>query len=105
MSDLSIVSGDTAPALIGTITNADGTAYDLTGCTVRFQMRLLNDYRWTVDAAATVTSASGGLVSYSFSASDTATPGDYESRWRIYRTSDGTIEHTEPANTITVDPL
>ena len=66
MSDLSVVSGDTAPPLIGTITNADGTAYDLTGCTVRFQMRLLTEYRWTVDSTATITSASGGLVSYTF---------------------------------------
>ena len=105
MSDISIVSGDTAPPLIGTITNADGTAFDLTGCTVRFQMRLVTEYRWTVDAVATVTSATGGLVSYTFSAADTATPGEYESRWRIFRTADGSIEHTEPANSITVDPL
>ena len=105
MSDLSLPAGDTAPVLVGTITNADGTAYDLTGCTVRFQMRLSTDFRFTVDASAAITSATGGLVQYTWMSGDLATPGDYVSRWQIYRTSDGTVEHTTPSNSIVVESL
>ena len=102
MSDLSFTAGDTAPSVVGTLTNPDGTAFDLTDCSVRFQMRLLTDRRFTVDAAATITNETGGLVRYDWAAGDLATPGDYESRWRIAFLG-GEIEHTLPANTITVE--
>ena len=102
MSDINLVASDTAPSIVGTLTNVDGTAFDLTGATVRFQMRLLTDLRFTVDASAVITNAAGGLVRYDWAAGNLATPGDYEARWKI-TFSGGTVEHTVPANTITVE--
>lgn len=102
MSDLTFVVSDSAPSVVGTLTSAAGTAIDLTNCTVRFQMRLVTDNRFTVDSPAVVTSTTGGLVRYDWGASDLAVAGDYVARWRIYNTSGGSIEHSDPANTITV---
>lgn len=101
MSELTFIATDTAPSLAGALANADGTPFNLTGCTVRFQMRLLTDRRWLVDAAAVVVSPTAGTVRYDWADGDLSTPGEMESRWRIVF-GDGSIEHTEPANTITV---
>lgn len=102
MSDLTFVVGDDGPSVVGTLTNAASVAIDLTNCTVRFQMRLLTDNRLTVDATATITSTTGGLVRYDWATHDLDVAGEYESRWRIYNTTGGRVEHTDPANTITV---
>lgn len=105
MSEVSFPTGNTAPSLTGTLTRTDGTAIDVTAATgVDFVMRLLADRRMKVDAAANVDDASGGLVSYDWAPGDLDTPGDYETRWRI-RWADGTIEATEPANTLTVTSI
>ena len=103
MSDASFVASDTAPSLLGTLTNEDGTPYDLTNATsVRFQMRLASDGRFKVNAVATIVSPTEGTVRYDWAAGDLDTPGDYVSRWRIAFNT-GELEHTIPANTITVE--
>ena len=100
MSDLSFVAGDTAPSITGTLTNISEA--DLTAATVRFQMRLTTEYRYTVDGVATLVSAAAGTVRYDWVAGDLDTPGDYVSRWLV-TFADTTIEHSLPANTITVE--
>ena len=102
MADATFVQGDTQPSLYGTLT-VSGTALDLTGATVKFQMRLANDYRYLVDAAAAVVSPTAGTVRYDWSDGDLATPGDYIARWEVVF-ADSTVQHSEPENTITVDP-
>ena len=102
MSDLELVQGDTAPSVFGALTNTDGTAKDLTGCTVRFQMRSAIDRRFAVNAIAVVVgSPTLGDVRYDWQAGDLAEVGDYLTRWQITY-SDNTIEHTDPENTLTV---
>jgi len=104
MSDLTLVAGDDAPSLVGALTNTDGTPFDLTGTTVRLQMRLLTDRRWAVDATADITGdPTAGTVQYDWAVDDLAVPGDYESRWQVTYTSGGEVTHTVPANTITVE--
>lgn len=101
MSDLSFVAGDTAPSITGTLTNISEA--DLAAASaVRFQMRLLTEFRYTVDGVATVTSAAAKEVRYDWAAGDLDTPGDYASRWLVVF-ADTTLEHSIPANTITVE--
>ena len=102
MSDLTVVRGDTAPSVNGTLTNKDGTARDLTQCSVRFQMRRTDSFAFTVDAPATIVLATAGTVRYDWAAGDLDDAGDYEARWQV-TLSDESIEHTTPANTITVE--
>jgi hypothetical protein len=102
MADLNFAVDDTAPSVVGTLTNKDGTAFDLTGCTVRFQMRGAQDGRLKVDASAVVTGVTTGLVRYDWAVGDLDTPGSYETRWSIYNTAGATVEHSDPVNTISV---
>lgn len=103
MSDLSFIRADTAPSVFGTLA-VGGVAVNLTGATVKFQMRRATDYRLAVNAAATVVSPSAGTVRYDWAVGDLAIPGEYISRWQV-TFSDTTVQHSEPENTITVDPI
>jgi len=100
MSDLNFVAGDTEPSIYGTLTNISEA--DLGAATVRFQMRLANEFRYRVDAVATITSAATREVRYDWALGDLDEPGDYVSRWLV-TFSDTTTEHSLPANTITVE--
>jgi hypothetical protein len=102
MSDLTFVQYDTAPSVFGTIA-INGVAVDLTGCTVTFQMWPSNSLRLKVDGAASVITPAAGTVKYDWAQYDLSMPGDFVSRWRVVFPG-GRIEHTEPENTITVDP-
>lgn len=103
MSDLTFVAGDDAPSIFGTLTDAAGAAIDLSPAdtSVRFQMRLTSEARFAVDAAAVIVTAVDGKVRYDFVEGDLAYPGDYLARWEIVW-GDGQIQHSDPANTITV---
>jgi hypothetical protein len=104
VADLIFTQGDTAPSVFGALTNADGTPFDLTDATVRFQMREAIDRRFSVDSAAVIVDdPTAGNVRYDWAEGDLATAGDFVSHWRILFT-DTSIEHTIPANTITVQP-
>ena len=102
MADATFVQGDTQPSLYGTLTTSAG-AVNLTGASVKLQMRLANDYRYLVDAAAVVVSPTAGTVRYDWATGDLDVPGDYIARWFI-TFSDLTVQHSDPENTITVDP-
>lgn len=101
MSDLSFAQADSAPSVFGNLTHPDGTVFDLTDATVRFQMRLLIDRRFTVDYPAVILVAADGTVRYDWQAGDLDTAGDYVSSWRI-KFTDNSVEHTLPGNTISV---
>lgn len=102
MSDLTFTAGDTAPTIYGTLTLADGTAMDLTTASgVKFQMRPLGSGAYVVDDDATVVTAAAGEVKYDWAVGALDDPGDYAMRWQI-TWGDGTIQHSDPENTITV---
>lgn len=101
MSDLSFVQGDQAPSITGNLTHADGTVFNLTDTTVRFQMRLSIDRRWSVNASATIVDAATGRVRYDWQPGDLDEAGDYSARWLI-TFLDNSGEHTNPINSITV---
>lgn len=98
-----LVQTDTAPTITGTISlTSDGTPVDLDGCTVYFQMRLLNERRFRVDAEADIVVANDGTVSYDLDSDDLRTAGSYLARWLVVF-GDGRRQHTSPAQSITVE--
>jgi hypothetical protein len=82
MSEATFVQGDTDPAITATLT-VDGVALNLSGSTVRFQMRKEDDKRFTVNAAATIVSAAAGTVRYQWGTNDLAVPGEYYVQWEV----------------------
>jgi predicted deacylase len=101
MSDLTFVAADTAPSVFGVL-RVNGVVLNLTGATVKFQMRLADDRRFTVNADAAIVTPTAGSVRYDWDAGDLATAGEYISRWQV-TFGDGSIQHSEPENTITID--
>jgi hypothetical protein len=61
----------------------DGTAFDLTGSSVKFKMRLETSATLKVDTAAVVVSAAAGTVRYDWAAIDVDTAGDYIGWWEV----------------------
>lgn len=77
MADFYIGQGDTASTLLVTLRDANGNAVNITGATVHIDVTPIHGGTKIVDAAATIVNAAGGQVSYTFTAPQTATPGDY----------------------------
>lgn len=101
MSDLTFTQYDTAPSVYGTLSNI--TQVELEDATeIRFQMRLAHKAAFKVDAVASIEDAASLQVRYDWAAGDLSTPGEYIVRWKI-TFQDGTKEHTEPENTLTVE--
>lgn len=67
-SNSDMMAGDTGTALVLTITQ-NGVAYDLTGASVN--LTWLNASGTLVSKPMIITNATGGVCSYSFSATDT----------------------------------
>lgn len=103
MADIQLVQGDTRPALEGTLTvTRTGAPINLTTATaVKFQMRMADDRKYTVDAAAAVSNPSLGGVRYEWAVNDLAIPGLYDAQWEI-TWPDGGKQTTQPPNTILV---
>lgn len=77
MADFYIGQGDTASTLLVTLRDANGNAVNITGASVHIDVTPIHGGTKVVDAAATIVNAAGGQVSYTFTAPQTATPGDY----------------------------
>ncbi len=90
-----LVQGDTAPDLLSVIHPEDDVEnpIDLTGASVRFQMRKPDDRLYTVDAPAHIVNAGQGYVSYSWAPNDLAVPGTYGAQWEVTY-NDGKIQTT-----------
>lgn len=75
--------GNRSPSLTDTIT-VDGDAFNLTGATVKFRMRLESSSTLKVDANASVVGdATNGNVRYDWQAADVDTAGEYVGWWRV----------------------
>ena len=75
--------GDTAPAIAEQLLDGLGAPVVLTGATVKFMMWGPGDAAVKVNAAATITDAATGKVSYTPTALNTDTPGDYLVEWSV----------------------
>lgn len=84
--------GNRSPSLYGTI-SVDGLPVDLTGSTVKLQMRPVAASTLEVDTAAVTVSAIAGTVRYDWAALDVDTAGDYVGWWRVTNAS-GLIQDT-----------
>ena len=100
MADFNIKQGDTDPDIVATLKDADGTAINLTGATVKFHMSQKG--RSVVNAEAIVVDAAAGEVKYSWAAADTATTGPFDIEWEITK-SGGQIETVPNSTNDTVE--
>jgi hypothetical protein len=100
-ADFEIPKGRLLPILTATLTDAVG-AINLTGATVRFQMRAPGATTFKVDAAATVVSAAAGQVSYSWTGADTDTPGLYVAWFEVTYSGPAPLNAPEPPMVIEV---
>lgn len=83
--------GDTTPALRATLEDGSGSAVNLTGAGVRFKMDEPRGGGNVVDDTVTVQDASGGVVEYTWKATDTETPGRYRAEF-VVTYQDSTVE-------------
>ena len=86
------------------IADSDGTAIDLTGASVQFKMRAVNSSTLKVNASASITNASNGAVSYTFSSSNTDTSGLFQGEFQV-TFSGGAIETFPNAEYISINIL
>ena len=91
-----IKQNDTSPAIQATLSDASGTAIDLSGSQVRFHMRAIGDTTVKVDAPAIISDADNGITYYNWQAVDTDTIGSFEGEFEV-TFSGGEIE-TFPNN-------
>lgn len=75
--------GNRLPSITENIVYADGTPVDLTGATVKFQMRKFGTSTLKVDALAQVVTPAQGIVRYDWAAVDVDTAGDYLVWWQV----------------------
>ncbi len=88
LNDFTIKRGDSSPAIRYAL---EPDTVDLTGATVRFQMRVRNGAQ-VLDAAASIVTAAGmPTVQYGWQTGDTATAGLYEAEFRVLY-SNGAVE-------------
>lgn len=77
MADFYIGQGDTASSMVVTLRDANGNPVNITGATVHIDVTPIHGGTKIVDTAATITDATNGVVSYTFTAGQTANAGDY----------------------------
>jgi len=94
---LNFVQGDTAPDIQAIIHEEDDppSIIDLTGATVRFQMKIPDGKRYQVNGAATILNPVAGSVSYSWGPNDLSVPGTYNVQWEVTYPG-GRIQTTSP---------
>jgi Rib/alpha/Esp surface antigen-like repeat protein len=82
---LTFVTGNTKPYLTAVIHDEDDPSepINLTGCSVRLQMRKADDRRFTVNAEVDITSAAAGAVEYRWGTNDLNQPGTYEVQFEV----------------------
>lgn len=91
MVDFTIKENDTSPIIQRTLTDASGTAVNLTGSSVVFKMYDQMRTTQVVSSAATLVDAANGVVRYTWLAADTDVPGWYWVEFEVTY-SDSSIE-------------
>tara|TARA_B100001094_G_C18022415_1_gene715844 strand:+ start:235 stop:570 length:336 start_codon:yes stop_codon:yes gene_type:complete len=99
-----IKQNDTSPTLSVIIADSTGTAISLASASVVFKMRAVNSSSLKVNTSATITNASNGAVSYTFSASNTDTAGLFQGEFQVTY-SGGLIETFPNSEYISINIL
>lgn len=102
MADAQRVQGDTAPDFAAILRSPTGPVDLTTATSVRFQMRRIEAEHYAIDAVATIgEDPATGAVRYRLEEGDLVQWGDFLAHWEIHW-SDGTIQTTNPPNTVEV---
>lgn len=83
MTTFYIGKDDTSPSLGTTLESPDGTAKDVTGATIVFDMWDEDGTQVITGGSVTLDDPANGVVSFDFSAAQTATAGMYFARWTV----------------------
>ena len=83
--------GDTGPALTATLYNPDSSVANLTGATVKLNVRPFRGGTALIDhGTVTLLDAANGRVSYTWQVADTANSGTFYVEWEVTYAS-GTV--------------
>jgi hypothetical protein len=102
--EATFVQGNTAPDIVAQLHDEKTPSIPLnltTATSVKFQMRKPDDRLFQVDAAATVTNPSQGLVSYSWATNDLDIEGEFDAQWEVHW-NDGKVQTIAKPNRILV---
>ena len=91
-----IKKGDTSPSIQSTLKDSAGVAVNITGATVKIHMKEIGSSTLKVDQTMIIVDASGGIVKYDWSSSDTDTIGTYYVEFEVTK-ADNSVE-TFPNN-------
>jgi len=86
-----IRQGDTSPAIRATLKDANKAPIDLTGSTLKFQMKTPLGTTFLLNSSGSVISPTGGIAEYQWITGDTNTAGDMLASFEV-TFPDGTIE-------------
>ena len=79
-----IKQNDTRPAIIANLTDANDAAVNLTGATVKFNMRFDPAGSVKINAGgATIEDAEAGQVAYAWTTANTDTADDFEAEFQV----------------------
>jgi hypothetical protein len=92
MTDLNIVKGTYGYNITLTLTDADGTAVNLTGATIKFKMAEKDAATLKVDGNCTILDAVGGICYYTLVSADTDTAGLYKGEIEATWTSPAKVQ-------------
>jgi hypothetical protein len=95
-----MVSGDLKPSILATLQFSDGTAVNLTGCTVQFQMS--QGGTTLLNKPAVIVNASAGQVRYDWASGDTNVQGVCKGQFQV-TFSDTTVQTFPTAGDFEVD--
>lgn len=91
-----IKQNNTSPSLQAILKDGSGTVINLTGASVRINMKAVGGTGLKVNSAMTIVNATGGIIQYDWQTGDTDTVGSYSVEFEVTY-SDNTIE-TFPNN-------